>query len=56
MTWLDIVLTWIVLSIAVPILYGWRRAQMKDYHRRVASAHTRFHRFHFVHPLPPTMH
>ncbi|HEV2672948.1 MAG TPA: hypothetical protein VGV37_00305 [Aliidongia sp.] len=56
MTWLEIGLGWIVLSIGLPVLYGWRHAQMKDYRQKLATARSRFHRFHFGHPLPPTGH
>jgi hypothetical protein len=44
-TWLEIILFWIVLSIAVPVIFGMRYTQLKEYRARLAIAETRFHRF-----------
>jgi hypothetical protein len=46
MTWIEIVLFWIVLSIALPVLFGMRYTQLKEYRARLAIAQNRFHRFH----------
>lgn len=46
MIWMVIVLSWIVLSIALPVLFGIRYTQFKEYRARLAIAQARFHRFH----------
>ena len=56
MPWLEIALTWIALSIAVPMLYSWRYNYVKSYRERALRARARFHRFHFTQDLPPTYH
>jgi hypothetical protein len=45
MTWLEIILFWVVLSIAVPVILGMRYTQLKEYRARLSIAQTRFHRF-----------
>jgi len=45
MTWTEIALFWIVLSIALPVLFGMRYSQLKEYRERLANARVRFHRF-----------
>ncbi|MDB5362805.1 MAG: hypothetical protein JWO51_4102 [Rhodospirillales bacterium] len=52
MTWLEIGLLWIVLSVAVPVLLGLRYTQLKEYRQRLARARIHFHRFHVGHRLP----
>ena len=47
MSWLGIVLTWIVLSIAVPMLYSWRYHSVKNYRARAFEARAKLHLFHF---------
>jgi hypothetical protein len=54
MSWLGIALTWIVASVAVPMLYSWRYHYVKSHRQRVFQTRARFHRFHFSHDLPPT--
>ncbi|HLZ68102.1 MAG TPA: hypothetical protein VKQ29_17900 [Aliidongia sp.] len=56
MTWLEIGLLWIVLSIGLPILLGLRHTQLKEYRQRLRAARARFHRFHIAHSLPPLTH
>jgi hypothetical protein len=46
MTWIEIVLLWIVLSVALPVLFGLRYTQLKEYRERLRNSRTRFHRFH----------
>lgn len=49
MTWMQIVLLWIALSVALPVLFGLRYTQLKEYRERLQKARTRFHRFHVAH-------
>jgi len=44
-TWTEIALFWIVLSIALPVLFGMRYTQLKEYRERLANARAQFHRF-----------
>ena len=53
MTWMEIGLLWIVLSVGVPVLLGLRFTRLKEYRERLAQARARFHRFHIGHSLPP---
>jgi len=58
MTWMEIILLWVVLSVALPVLFGLRYGQLKDYRDRLGRARTRFHRFHVIHSrrLTPVVH
>lgn len=56
MTWIEIVLLWIVFSVGVPVLFGLRYTQLKEYRQRLISARARFHRFHIGHGLTRVVH
>lgn len=56
MTWLDIGLLWIVLSVGLPILFGLRYTRLKEYRQRLDRTRTRLHRFQIGHRLRPIVH
>ena len=51
MTWVEIGLLWVILSIALPVLFGLRYGRLKEYRQRLRAARERFHRFHVGHDL-----